>query len=237
MSFGELSTCASIRYKNLTTKEKKKLEERARLDKERYDTELRKFAKARGIPLSVLKDAIRRMGKKKKIGLDISANTMARGSNLSDEETSNEVKKRKREMNTKSPSFNEASLSKSLLKAEHKTAKKRKKASKIVMEITDRVRLVTLPTITEALAREGGLIEILKEDKFDRLNLIHGPDAMIALKVIKSLCYGQLPDAVHNESKSLVLTFCHLTVENEKHSMWSFTSFQLYLLHQTIFHR
>ena len=220
MSFGELSTCASIRYKNLTSKEKKKLEERARLDKERYDAELRKFAKAKGIPLSELKDAITRMGKKKKIGLDKSANTVARGGNLSDEEKSNEVKKRKKEKHTKAvdktPSYNDESLSKSLLKAEYKTAKKRKKVSKIVMEITDRVRVVTLPTITEALEREDGLIEILKEDKFDRLNLIHGPDAMIALKVITSLCYGQLPDAVHNESKSLFLSFRHFLVVRQQ---------------------
>lgn len=246
MSFGEASTYASIQHRNLSSKDKIKWEERAKADKKRYDTEMSKLAKAKGMSVSELKDAITEMAKKKKRGLDTPGNKQIQKDDFLYEKKSNEAKRRKKEKHidasNKTTSCNEESIPKSLREAEYKTTKKGKKVQKIVPEMAERRKqIITLPTMTEALTREHGLIEILREDKFDRLNLIHGPDIMIALKVITSLCYGPLPDAVHDESKSSFLSYClfsrlSTTIENGKYCVYPINC-QLDLMHQNLLQR
>ncbi len=58
-----------------------------------------------------------------------------------------------------------------------------------------------LPMIQKLYKHPNGLRGILLEDKFCRMNHIHGSDSQIVLKVLKPLCFGKLPNVVRNESK------------------------------------
>jgi hypothetical protein len=67
----------------------------------------------------------------------------------------------------------------------------------------DEDQYAELPTIQEIQNREDGLAGILREDQFCNWNLRHGSNSAIVLKVLQSLCWGQLPHVVKEESECL----------------------------------
>jgi len=77
------------------------------------------------------------------------------------------------------------------------------KLSKASFESLDVDEYAELPTIQEIHKRENGLAGIIREDQLCSWNLRHGSNSAILLKVLQSLCWGQLPDVVKKETPLL----------------------------------